>query len=104
MKRFFIPVAFLLSFSACTSTGGDGNDANDTTENALQHVGDRIEKGFEEVVDSGAPKLGRTVDRADEMLERADTTIENIGNKVERVGDRIGRRFNDGRERRDTAR
>jgi hypothetical protein len=104
MKRFILPAAFLFCLSSCASDGGDGNDANDTTENALQHVGDRIEDGFKEAVDSGVPKLGRTVDRADELLERADTTIEKIGSKVERVGDRIGRRFDEGRDSRDTAR
>ena len=104
MKKAPLPLAILFLFSSCASDGGDGNDANDTTENALQHVGDRIEKGFKEAVDSGVPKLGRAVDRTDEFLERADTSIENFGNKVERVGDRIERRFKEGRDSRDTTR
>lgn len=103
MKRLFLP-AIILLFSACSSDGPDGSDANDSTENALQHVGDRIEEGLKEAVDSGAPKLGRAVDRADELLERADTTIRKVGDKVERAGDRIEQRFKEGRDRDDTAR
>lgn len=106
MKKILLPSAIMLCLSACSSDGTDGTDANDSTENALQHVGDRIEEGFKDVVDSGAPKLGRAVDRADEYLERADTTIEKLGGKIERVSDRVERRFNDGRDgdHRDTAR
>ena len=97
MKTFYLLLVPTFIFAACSSDGPDGNDANDSTENALQHVGNRIEDGLKEAVDSGVPKLGRAVDRA-------DTVLQKVGDKVERAGDRIERRFNEGRNRSDTAR
>ncbi len=88
MKKIFLPLFAVLAMASCDTTvnGGDGTDANDSTENAIQAGADRAGDNIEAGAERAGDKIEAGAERAGDNIQAG---AENAGNSMEAAGEKM---------------